>query len=126
MSGYKLQKLKEYITKNLGKGFIKPNKALFGLLILFAFKSNGDLRLCVDYRGLNVIIKRNRYLIPFIDEVLARITGYKYLIRLDIIATFNKLRIDPESEDFITFIISLGAFKYKVMPFGLINSLASY
>ena len=93
---------------------------------MFAFKSNGDLRLYVDYRGLNIIIKRNRYLIPFIDEVLTRVAGYKYLTRLDIITTFNKLRIDPESEDFITFIIFLGAFKYKIIPFGLTNNLVSY
>ena len=80
----------------------------------------------MDYRGLNAITKRNRYPIPLIDEVFTRVAGYKYLIRLDIIATFNKLRINPESEDFITFIISLKAFKYKVIPFGLTNNLAFY
>ena len=93
---------------------------------MFAFKFNGDFRLYVDYQGLNAITKRNRYPIPLIDEVFTRVAGYKYLIRLDIIATFNKLRIDPESEDFLTFVIFLGAFKYKVMPFGLTNSPVSY
>ena len=126
MSGYKLQKLKDYIAENLGKGFIEPSKALYGSPILFALKSNGDLRLCVDYRVLNSITKRNRYPIPLINEVLARVAGYKYLTRLDIITAFNKLRISPESEDLITFVISLGAFKYKVIPFRLTNSPASY
>jgi hypothetical protein len=38
MSGYKLQKVKEYLTENLKKGFITPNKALYASLILFTKK----------------------------------------------------------------------------------------
>ena len=118
--------MKNYIIKNLGKGFIKPSKVLFGLLILFIFKSNKDLRLYINYRGFNVITKRNKYPIPLINKVFTRVAGYKYFTRLNIIVTFNKLKINPENEDFITFIISLKTFKYKIMPFGLNNSLAFY
>ena len=79
----------------------------------------------MDYRKLNTIIKRNRYL-PLIEEVVGKITGYKYLTRLDIIAGFNKLRIDLDSEDLTTFVTALGAYKYKVLLFGLINGLSSF
>ena len=80
----------------------------------------------MNYRKLNTIIKRNRYPIPLIDEVLARIQGCKYLTRLNIIAAFNKLRMHQSSEDFTTFVISLRAYKYKVLPFGLTNDPATY
>ena len=80
----------------------------------------------MDYRRLNEITKRNRYPIPLIDEVLARVQGCKYLTRLDIIAAFNKLRMHPESEDYTTFVTSLGAYKYRVLPFGLTNGPATY
>ena len=80
----------------------------------------------MNYRKLNTISKRNRYLIPLIDEVLIRIQGYKLLSRLDIIAIFNKLRMYSDSEDYITFIISLGTYKYRVLPFDLINGPAIY
>lgn len=123
LSGYKLQKMKEYIAENLKKGFIEPSQAPYSSPILFALKANGDLRFCVDYRGLNAITKRNRYPIPLIDEVLARVLGCKYMTRVDIIAAFNKLRMHPGSEDLTTFITSLGAFKYKVLPFGLTSTL---
>jgi hypothetical protein len=79
MSGYKLQKVKEYLTKNLKKGFITPSKASFALPILFIEKKDGNLRFYVDYQRLNALIKRDRYLIFLIDEVLARIQGSKYL-----------------------------------------------
>ena len=126
MSGHKLEQVKKYLDEYLKKGFIIPSKVPFASPILFAEKPNGGLRFCVDYRKLNAITKRNRYPIPLIDEVLARIQGCKYLTRLDIIAAFNKLRMHPDSKDYIIFITSLGVYKYRVLPFGLTNGPASY
>ena len=94
--------------------------------MLFAKKPNSKLRFYIDYRKLNAITKRNRYFISLIDKVLTRIQRYKFLTRLDIIATFNKLRIYLESEDFIIFVISLEVYKYKVLLFDLINDLVIY
>ena len=45
---------------------------------------------------------------------------------MNIIAAFNKLQMHPDNEDLTTFITSLSAFKYKVLPFGLTNGLTSY
>jgi hypothetical protein len=73
MSGYKLQKVKEYLIKNLKKGFITSNKALYASPILFTKKKDGDLRFYMDYRRLNALIKRDRYPISLIEKVLARV-----------------------------------------------------
>jgi len=102
MSPFKLLKVKEYLTENLSKGFITPSKAAYSSSVLFAQKANGDLRFCVDYRKLNALTKRNRYPLPLIDEIIGKIRGCKYLTRLDIIAAFNKIRMDSESEDLTT------------------------
>lgn len=126
MSGFKLQKVKEYLEENLQKGFISPSTAPYASPVLFVQKHDGSLRFCVDYRKLNAITIRNRYPIPLIEEVLARVVGCKYLTKLDIIAAFNKLRMHPDSEDFTTFTTSFGAFKYHVLPFGLTGGPASY
>ena len=48
------------------------------------------------------------------------------MIWVNIIAAFNKLWMHSDSENLITFITSLDAFKYKVLPFSLTNELASY
>jgi hypothetical protein len=49
MSGYKLQKVKEYLIKNLKKGFITPSKAPYASLILFTKKKDGGLRFYINY-----------------------------------------------------------------------------
>ncbi len=126
MSGYKLQKMKNYLIEHLNKGFISSSSASYASLILFVEKKDDSLRFCVDYRKLNALTKRDRYLLFLIDETLARIQDSKYLTRLNIIAAFNKLRMHPESEDLTTFITSFDFYKYHVMPFELINGPASY
>ena len=60
------------------------------------------------------------------NETLTQMTGCKFITKFDIIAAFNKLCMDPESEDLTTFITSMKLYKYRVLPFGLMNRPASY
>ncbi len=126
MSSHKLQKVKKYLEENLKKKFITFSKASFASSILFAEKKDNSLRFCVNYRKLNALIKRDRYSIFLIDEVLARIQGSKYLTQLDIIAAFNKLRMSTESENLTTFVTFFDVYKYRVMLFELINESAFF
>ena len=47
----------------------------------------------MDYRGLNNIIKKNRYPLPLIKEILSGILKVRYFIKLNITAVFYKIRI---------------------------------
>ena len=49
-----------------------------------ARKPGGGLRLCVDYRKLNAITRKDRYPIPLVDELMERISGAKIFTKLDI------------------------------------------
>ena len=73
ISNHKLEQVKKYLNEHLKKKFIIFNYISFALSVLFAKKSNNELRFCVNYRKLNAIIKRNRYFISLIDEILIRI-----------------------------------------------------
>jgi hypothetical protein len=65
-----LKVLKDYLEDNLKKGFIKNSSADFASLVLFIKKPNKSFCFCIDFRKLNKITKKNRYLIPFIKETL--------------------------------------------------------
>ena len=73
ISDHKFEQIKKYLNEHLKKEFIVFNYASFALFVLFIKKSNKELRFCVNYRKLNVIIKRNRYFISLINEILIRI-----------------------------------------------------
>ncbi len=121
MFSVKLLKVKKYLNENLSKRFITFSQNLYFFLVLFALKANEDLRFCVNYRKLNVIFKRNRYSLSLIDEIIDKIVSCKHLTRLNIISAFNKLRMHLDSENYITFITALEAYKYKMLSFELTN-----
>ncbi len=121
MSSVKLLKVKKYLNKNLLKKFITLSQTLYFSLILFALKANKDLQFCVNYWKLNVIFKRNKYSLLLINKIIDKIVNCKHLTRLNIISAFNKLQMHLDSENYITFITVLEAYKYKMLSFKLTN-----
>ncbi len=126
MSLYKLQKIKEYLNENLSKNFITSSKISYFSHVLFTLKINDDLRFCVNYWKLNVIIKRNRYSLLLIDKMIDKIVDCKHLTRLNIIFAFNKLRMHLDSENYTIFIIALEVYKSKILSFELTNDSISF
>jgi hypothetical protein len=51
-------------------GLIRPNYSEFGSPTLFVRKANGSLRLCIDYRGLNEVTRKDAYPLPRVDDAL--------------------------------------------------------
>ncbi len=121
MFSVKLLKVKKYLNENLLKKFITSSQTLYFFLVLFALKANEDLWFCVNYWKLNVIFKRNRYSLSLIDEIIDKIVSCKHLTRLNIISAFKKLWMHFNSENYITFITALEAYKYKMLSFKLTN-----
>ncbi len=126
MFNHKLQKIKKYLIKHLNKEFIFFSFASYISLILFAEKKDESLRFCIDYRKLNALIKQDHYSLLLINETFTHIQESKYLIQLNIIVTFNKLRMHSDSEDLTIFIIFFNSYKYHVMLFKLINESMFY
>jgi hypothetical protein len=63
--------MKKYVEDNLTKRFIKASKVPFTLPMLFICKLRGRLQFYIDYYKLNVIIRKDLYLLPLINETLA-------------------------------------------------------
>ena len=93
MSADELKVLKAYIKKMVDKGFIQASSFSAASPVLFAKKPGGGLRFCVDYQALNAITIKNCYHLPLIKETLERVCKAKIFSKINIIAAFNKLRI---------------------------------
>ncbi len=126
MFNHKLQKIKKYLINHLNKEFIFFSFASYISLILFIEKKDDSLHFCIDYRKLNALIKRDHYFLSLIDETFTHIQESKYLIQLNIIVMFNKLRMHSDNEDLTIFIIFFDSYKYYVMLCELINESTFY
>jgi len=127
MSEEEAEIVEQFVRDNLAKGFITPSSFEYASLILFIRKQNGGLRLCVDYRGLNEITKKDRYPLPLIDDTIARVIKARYFTKFDIVAAFNNLRMASEHNcDLTTFATKFGNYKSNVLPFGLCNGPAYF
>ena len=52
--------------------------------MLFVKKKDGTLRLCVDYRQLNKITVKNKYLLPRIDDLFDQLKGASVFLKIDL------------------------------------------
>jgi hypothetical protein len=77
MSREELLVLRKELTSLLKKEFIRVSSLLALVPILFVKKPRGSLRLCIDYRALNAIIKKDRYLLLLIREILSNLSKVK-------------------------------------------------
>jgi hypothetical protein len=83
--------LAEYVHKNLDRGHIRSSTSSAGAPVLFIRKKTGELRLCVDYRGLNSITKKNRYPVPLVHDLLDRVQGCKVFSVIDLKSAYSHL-----------------------------------
>lgn len=126
LSAKELRVLREYLDTAMEKGWIRPSESPAGAPILFVPKQDGSLRLCVDYRALNKVTKKNRYPLPLIPEILDRLVGAKVFTKLDLRDAYHRIRVAEEDRWKTAFRTRYGHFEYLVMPFGLTNAPATF
>jgi hypothetical protein len=126
LSQKELGALREFLDKQLEKGAIRPSSSPHGAPVLFVPKKDGSLRLCVDFRGLNNITKKDRYPLPLISDLLDAPRKAKIYTKLDLAHAYHLVRIAEGDEWKTTFRTRYGSFEWLVMPFGLTNAPAAF
>jgi hypothetical protein len=85
-----------------------------------------SLRLCVNYRPLNVVTIENKYPLTFIDILFDQLSGAKVFSKVDLHSDYHQIKIRSEDVPQTAFSTRYGLYKYLVMSFGLTNTHAHF
>nr|XP_041631131.1 uncharacterized protein K02A2.6-like [Drosophila kikkawai] len=105
---------------------ITPSTSEYASPVVLIKKPNGSDRLCIDYRRLNKLIKKENFPVPNIEERLQEAKRFKYFSSLDLNSGYYQIEKEPESRKFTAFITTDGMYEFKRLPFGLKNAPAVF
>lgn len=82
--------------------------------------------MCVDFRKLNAITKRENFPVPNIEETLNSLANKAIFTSLDLLSGYYQIKVAEESRHFTSFVTPNGQYEFTRMPFGLTNSPAVF
>ncbi|GJV95067.1 reverse transcriptase domain-containing protein [Tanacetum coccineum] len=83
-------------------------------------------RVCIDYRKLNEATRKDHFPLPFMDQMIERLTGNEFYCFLDGFSGYFQIPIDPQDQEKTTFTCPYRTFAYRHMPFGLCNAPGTF
>ena len=80
----------------------------------------------IDFRKLNKATRKDHYPLPFIDQLLEKLSKHTHFCFLDGYSTFSQIPVSQHDQEKTTFTFPFGIFAYRCMPFGLCNAPTTF
>ena len=114
--------VKRKIKEMMQAGIIEPSTSNYNAPLYPVVKSNGDIRITLDLRGINEETIKNQYQMPRIDRCLAALAGARFFSSLDLSNGYFQIKNRPEDNELWAFTLPFGRFQLTRMPQGGKNS----
>ena len=122
----KAEILKHEIESMLEHDVIEECESAWASPVVMVPKTDGTVRVCVDYRKLNSVTIPDRYPLPRMDDLLHAAKSTKFMSTLDLQSGYYQVEVALEDRDKTCLISPFGTFRFKRMPFGLRNAPATF
>jgi hypothetical protein len=119
-----LKELKKQLTELQEAGYIRPSSSPWGAPVLFVQKKDGSQGMCVDYRTLNDVTVKKKYMLPRIEDLFDQMRGARVFSKIDLRSGYHQMRIRPSDIPKTAFSTRYGLYEFTVMSFGLTNAPA--
>ena len=122
----KLEFLKKELDYMLTNDIIEPSQSGWSSPCLLVPKNDGTYRFCTDYRKVNATTKSDSYPIPRVEDCIDRIGCAQYVSKIDLLKGYWQVPLTPKAKEISAFVMPEGFYQYKVMPFGMKNTPATF
>ena len=116
----------EMVQDLLSRDLIEPSQSPWSSPVVLVPKKGGKWRMCIDYRRLNEVTQKDSWPVPSIEQILESLRGQKWYSKIDLCSGYHQIEMLEEDREKTAFAVGNQLFQYKVMPFGLVNSGASF
>ena len=83
--------LQKFLKEQLEKGYIRKSKSPYASAFFFIKKKDGKLRQIQDYQKLNKYMIKNKYPLPLIPELIAKVKMANIFSKFDIRWGYNNI-----------------------------------
>lgn len=121
------QDVREHIAEMLAADAIRLSQSPFSSNVVVVRKKEGSIRLCIDFRKLNLRTVKDAYAIPRIEDSLHLLVGSRFFSKLDLKAGYWQVELKEEDKRKTAFQVgNLGFYECNRMPFGVCNAPATF
>ncbi|KAJ8020240.1 hypothetical protein HOLleu_39778 [Holothuria leucospilota] len=114
------------IENMLKMGIISQANSPYAFPLVALRKTDGTLRNCVDMRKLNQVTIFDAEPIPNQEEIFSQLSKDIYFTKIDLSKGYWQIPMEETSKQYTTFVTNSGLYQFNVMPFGLVNSGATF
>ena len=118
--------VKTHVPDMISPGWISKSKSPYSSPVVCIRKKDGSLRLCVDYRQLNIKSQDDQQPILRIQDILNSLSGNTYFSVLDQQRAYHQGFVAEEHRHLTAFITPWALYQSNRIPFGLKNAPATY
>ena len=120
------QIIREQVKEMLEAGVIEESYSPYSFPVVLVKKKNGKYRFCIDYRKLNEITIKDRHPLPVINDTIHTLSQSKYFSVMDLLSGYWNIELRESDKPKTAFITPEGLYQFRVLPFGLCNSPATF
>ena len=121
-----LDSFDECIEQLHKQDMVEPSAGPWCSNIVAVKRKDGRLRLCVDYRNLNVCTYYDGYPLPNVEATMGALGGSSWHCTLDLRSGYHNAMIAAEDRHKTQFVTIRGTFRWKRMPFGSSTTPGSF